>query len=235
MKKLLLLVTILIVTLGFKCNKPDKADSGIFRGRLYTDSQAKTPLGATVFSRTAINPELLSSVDAGINRLNQIASTAPNNYTNLAAPSAYNVYLFPRSPRCENAAFLIDGSSALSYDNGDFDKNPEIGKVALCAAGMVVGSIDYSMLVVDDVATMATIVQYEAEHIALFHADPERYEATKFHTAENYHPILGNGVQSIVKPRSGAKKQTLPIQAITVDLKDKKINSGNPFCVLLTK
>jgi len=221
------------LTFAFKCNKSDSDAGGIFKGRLYTDNQLKTPQGASVFAQRAINTELLPLVDAGIERLNQIASAAPNNYSNLAPPSAYKVYLFPRSPRCENPAFLIETDGG-SYDGSEWDKNTERGKVALCAAGMTVAD-DYSILVVDDAATMPTIVRYEGEHLALFHVDRERYEATKFHTAMSFHPILGDGVQRNVRSWSDTEPKPQTVKAITIDLKDGKINKGRPFCVLLSK
>ncbi len=207
LKFLTIFLTIALTTIAFKCggSKPPATNDGIYRGRLYTDSSAKTPEGASVFAQGAINVELLPLIDAGLNRLNQIASAAPNNYTNLAPPSAYNVYLYPRSPRCENPAFLIESQSSPEYDNSEWDKDPTPGKVTICVAGLVVGTNDYSMLVVDDVSIMSQIVRYEGEHLELFHVDRERYEATKFHTATNYHPILGEGVQTNVRSWSQEK------------------------------
>lgn len=215
--------------MAFKCDGSKPTDDGIFRGKLFIDNQLTTPQGATVFSGSAINAELLPLIDAGINRLNQIASAEPNNYTNLAAPSAYKIYLFPRSPRCENAAFLVESQSSPEYDNGEWDKNPAPGKVALCAAGMVVGTNDNSMLVVDDVGTMPTIVRFEGEHLALFHVDRPRYEATKFHTATSYHPILGDGARANVKTWSNPAPMPTRLKSVTV-----KLDKNKQACVLLS-
>lgn len=226
-----ILITIALLTMALKCNKSDGADSGIYRGRLFTNHQMVTPQGASVFSRTAINAELLPHIDAGITRLNEIATAEPNNYDNLAEPSEYKVYLFPRSPRCENPAFLIETNGGF-YDGGEFDKDPRTGFVAICAVGLVTGTSDYSMLVVDDAGVMSQIVRHEGEHILLWHADHPRFLATMYHDATNYHPILGDGVMSNVRTWGGTKPPAPNMRGVTVAVKEMK---GKAVCVLLTK
>lgn len=214
--------------MAFKCDSKPTND-GIFRGKLFIDNQLRTPQGAEVFSGYAINTELLPLIDAGINRLNEIASAAPNNYSNLASPSAYKVYLFPRSPRCENPAFLIKANTSQN-DGSIWDKDERPGKVALCAAGMVVGSESNEMLVVDDAGIMPTIVRYEGEHLALFHVHRERFEATKYHSATSYHPILGEGARANVKTWSNPTPTPTRLKSVTV-----KLGKNKQVCVLLSK
>ena len=231
-KFFLILFVLVFATLGFKCGKSGggNPDDGVFRGRLYKDQRAVTTKGATVFSRTAVNSQLLPLVDEGLDKLFDVSSRL-NNYTTGLNHNQYNVYLFPRSFKCENAAFLVsaDGSP---YDQSEWDKDPRPGVCTLCAAGMMVDPNDYGMLVVDDVAIMPVIVRYEGEHLILYHNDRERFTATMYHIGSG-HPIMpdDSGNRAVQK---SFKELSITLQE-TVKFGEKTLPKGTQVCILLTK
>ncbi len=224
---------------AFKCNSSDSKDgdnTGTFQGRLYTDNHVTTASGATIFSRHAINGALMPLADEGLDNLFSIAAKPPHNYTTGLSHSNYKIYLFPRSPKCDNPAFLIETGGGSGYDNSDWDKDPRPGHTAICAAGMIVGTNDFSMLVVDDVGTMATVVHFEGEHLLAWHNNPEFYEASKIHSSTNYHPILGNGNNMYLKNyrhrHFEAKSLTL---SQSIQMSSKTLPKGSVVCVLLSR
>lgn len=177
---------------------PGQYDEGVFNHSLPGGEEAVTPKGAKVSSRQNINKAVLPEIDAGLDRLFEIARAAPNNYKFTIGHGDFKVWLMPRSSFCEGIGFLVRDKE-LVYNGTEYDKNPKPDESVICAAGMTIfqgitGTAP-GMVVTDDVGQMATIVRYEGEHGLLLFVDQERYFATQFHPPP--HPILGDGVASL--------------------------------------
>ncbi len=122
LKFLTILILPALLTFAFKCNTSDSSDdSGIYKGRLYTDNQLKTPQGASVFSQRAINAELLPLIDAGIKRLNQIASAAPtakaNDFRAVSISALVKTVCIAANPNFSNFGFFIVSSTSVIREN----------------------------------------------------------------------------------------------------------------------
>ena len=175
-----IILIVLLVLTGWKCGKPGAP--GEFTGGYYTDVTTRSPGGALITSRYEISPATGISADRAFNELFRIARQY--NYTEAMSIPAYQVHLFDRSPMCITPAFLLRANGS-PWDQTDYDKDRKPGKVLLCAAGMTLSP--WSMLIVDDAATVETIVRYEGEHLILIHNDQDRWEAT---IGIHAHPIL---------------------------------------------
>lgn len=220
LKKFLILSLFLLASCKAGDIIPVSEDTGVYKGKMYEDHTMSTPKGATIAAKFSIRPELGPLVDEGIADLNRIASAPPNNYNVSDMPAnIYRVWLFPRSPKCENPAFLVDGTGS-PYEGSEWDKDPSPNRCLLCAAGMMVlqQSGAPGMLITDDPGIMRTIVRYEGEHNVLYRKDLPRYAATQYHGAGQGHPILGEGEGNLV-------------QGPTY----KHASVGDASCVLLTK
>ena len=118
-------------------------------------------------------------------------------YTGFQRHAAYEIFIFPRSNKCINPAFLVDGVGS-PYDQSEWDKNPEVGKVELCVAGMTIrggrpgeGTVGRpGMVITDDIGSMVNVVRYEAEHNILMEVDVLKYLETRYHGEGTGHPIL---------------------------------------------
>lgn len=236
MKKIFTLIISAIILFVFSAcpSKSSSDEKGTFRGILYENVKKNTAKGVRVMSASNIDDSLLPKIDEGLDKLFRIATSAPNNYQVNVGHNGYKVWLFPRSPKCINPGFLVNADGS-PYDNGEFDKDPRPGVVRVCAAGMMVDGLSFGMLVVDDLATMATIVRYEGEHIILLHHDPDRFAATMYHT-DNSHPIMPDMDGNFTSDDLQYVKDisfTLPED---LKFKDKLLASkGAKICVLLSK
>jgi hypothetical protein len=191
-------ITIFVVSaaIAFFIWRARQKDWSQYRGKLPEKYQATTPKGVKVASSTKITAEHLRKIDAGLDLAFQVAETL-ERYTGFQRHTGYKVWLFPRSGKCEQAGIYQDTSHGGDWDQTEYDKNPEPGKVGICYAGKMVrqggygtGSIGLpGMVVVDDLATLETVVCYEAEHNILLECDMPRYERTM---NVHYHPIFGS-------------------------------------------
>lgn len=238
-KSFLIVFVLALAALGFKCGgggSKDNPDDGVFRGQVYTDHAATTAKGAKLYSRNPVDAILLPLADEGLDTLFRIASAAPNNYTTGLAHSLYTIYLFPRSPRCESPAFVLDASGS-PYDQTEWDKDTRPGKVLLCAAGMMAGGSQYSMIVAGDASIMREIVWFEAEHLILFNNDYPRFQETMYHTGGNGHPILRDSEGEFSKKTTDNGYQEYSYKlSENLEISDNQILAkGTRICALLTK
>lgn len=238
------LLVFILPVLGLKgCPKkvPFHTDNdGVYRGKLYEDKKLTTPKGIQMVSKFAINPELAPLADLGIDDLLKVASAPPNNYDVSDMPhSRFKIWIFPRSSKCIEAAFLVvaDGTP---YDGTEYDKDPAPGKTLLCAAGMTVMQglmADHpGMVVTDDKAMMRRIVRYEGEHSVLFYKDAQRYVDTQYHVGTDMgHPILGDGPPGLLDGSGMALKAVEVISPADFSpAEDIHVKAGDKFCVVLT-
>lgn len=208
LKLIALFFVLAFAGLAFKCSSGPQPT---FKGALSDKYQERTAKGADVHSGKKIDPQALIAVDAGLDRLFQIAAAPPNNYSGFLLNNSYTIWLLPRSPQCVNPGFtelVYSDPAPNGYDEtytdsptNHWDKDPRPGHTLLCVAGFMVlkgggqgqaGSP--GMAVVDDLGLLPTIVRYEGEHNLLFQVDEPRFAATQYHYGTNGgHPILGDG------------------------------------------
>lgn len=240
MKKIFTLFISAIILFVFSaCPSKSSSESssdekGTFSGSLYENVKKNTAKGVRVMSANNIDDSLLPKIDEGLDKLFRIATSAPNDYPVSVGHNGYKVWLFPRSPKCIDPAFLVNADGS-PYDNTEWDKDQRPGVVRVCAAGMMVDGNNYGMLVVDDLATIPTIVRYEGEHIVLLHHDPDRFSATMYHT-DNSHPIMPDADGSFASDDLQNVKNIS--FTLTEDLKfaGKLLAAKNSsICVLLSK
>ncbi|MEO8647762.1 MAG: hypothetical protein ABI539_01210 [Acidobacteriota bacterium] len=239
-----LLVSLLVAASGFRCTKgplKDTSSDGIFRGTVTEKYKLTTPKGAVIASAERIDPTLAALADAGLDDLFRIAAAPPNNYDVSDIPhSRFRIWLFPRSSKCIESAFLVDGTGS-PYEGSEYDKDPSPTRCLLCAAGMTmmqgIDAANPGMIVTDDPAMMRRIVRYEGEHSILFYRDSERYTATMYHIGPNSgHPILGEGLPAIP---SGDTAILTPVRLTApagLELTPEVfIPKGSDVCLLLTR
>jgi hypothetical protein len=248
LKLIAFLIVLAFTGLAFKCSSGGPQPT--FTGALSDKYQAKTAKGADVHSGKKIDPQALVAVDAGLDRLFEIAAAPPNNYSGFTLNDTYTIWLLTRAAACVNPGFTEivyspawpDGYDETYTDDpaNHWDKDPRPGSTLLCVAGFmalkgggngVPGSP--GMGVVDDLAQLPTIVRYEGEHNLLLQVDSERYAATQYHYGANGgHPILGDG--------NSFKSESLPKGYAFIDV--RKLSLGQGFaasdvqiiCVLVT-
>lgn len=193
-KIIVALLFLVVMTAAFTsapCNKEQ-----FFKGFTSNKYRKVTPQGVSVRSANKISDQTLSDIDAGLQDLFNIVRRKPYDYQNFVAHGNYEVALFPRNTkRCENPAFTIQRFDQPRYPDGYdqhpvFDKDPKIGSVILCIAGIVTEfDPQGTFVIVDDAATTRTVTRYEGEHIVLYHNDRRRWGDT---IGLHSHPLLGN-------------------------------------------
>lgn len=185
-----------------------KKHDGVFRGMLPNTTQGKTPKGVTIKAYGKVDTRAYAQIDQGLDVAFDIAERV-YGYTGFKRHASYTVYIFPRSQKCINPAFLVDGTGS-PYDQSEWDKNPEPGKIELCAAGMMMrdglpGDTDLGnpgMVITDDIGQMANAVRYEAEHNILIECDIPKFLATRYHTQGQGHPILPDSNELVVSSQT---------------------------------
>ena len=229
--KLRILATLILAFFflaAFKCGGDE-----VFDGGYSTKNKAMSPKGATVYSATKIDPRIPPLVDEGADRL---ASATKAVYQQSIPHPNFVAALQPRSSRCQNPGFLIDGTGS-PWDQTEWDKDPRPGHVLLCVAGMLppiqvwlatTPVTTALMFVVDDVGIMPTIISYEGEHWALLFFDTDKYLAT---AGVHAHPLIVPKTEGL----------SADYQAFTMEMpEDKQIDNftvkkGSRFCIILTK
>lgn len=193
MKKYLL---ILMMFAGFGCSKTDYSRYE----NLSSKVESRTAKGVTVFSYKEVSPQLKQRIDAGLDELFDIAENPPYSYAEkwnritgtygFSRHGNYTAWILERSPKCENAAFLMTYQGS-QYDQTEFDKDNRVGHVALCAAGAmrrrnITGA---GIVITDDLSTAADVSRYEGEHNLLLEVDPVKFTETQYHQNSS-HPII---------------------------------------------
>lgn len=149
--------------------------------------------GISIRSASPISPDIPTKCDAQIDRL--LERAAAHGLTDIRRHGALTIKLEPRSPLCYDPAFVVQAQCRAAttgcYDGTVFDKDPRPGYVTLCAAGQYLEDEDLIKVTEDGIRVMP-IVRYEGEHWLLRHSAPEWYRATRYHTPDNLHPLLGD-------------------------------------------
>jgi len=222
MKKFIWLFLLVLVVTGFKCGSdtPPTTNTKPTDNSFPTKFNVTSPLGATVYKRgSAPTAEEVAEIDKSIERANVVA--AFNGYSSadkpLFTPALIKFLKFQielPNPACQNPGFTIEG--AMNYDQSEWDKDPTVGKVTICAAERVwptsylgqcipivsgppkapggtpttQGCIPQSatIRVVTDPA-MAIASYYGLEHQTLMMKDPAKYWQTQTHTNGQGHPL----------------------------------------------
>lgn len=193
---------------------------------------AVSPKGVRIYSPNPITNQG-QAIDRGLDTAFAIAEAPPNNYSVFTRHATYTVYLWPRSPKCQNPAIYQFWDRATIYDQTEFDKDPRPGKTGLCFVGIQRfngtasqqenPNIRPGMLIVDDPGMIETAAHFECEHGVLIQADYARWIATKdLHN----HPILGgppNGNFAVFEFES------------PIDIREVNIKQGDTLHGLLTK
>lgn len=118
--------------------------------------------------------------------IRQILET--NTYINNPKPPGYYIVeVRPTNAVCDDPHAMAEYVNDLFYDQTHSDKDREVGKVLLCYSGRFYPP---NKIIITREALVDRIARFESEHLALYHSDRQRYEDTKYHTAENRHPIL---------------------------------------------
>lgn len=231
----ILIGTIVAVLASSACDDKD----GVFTGGASNKYQATTAKSVRVKSGQKLNAGIFARIDAGLDRLFEIAESKPNNYQVDNKHNAYDVWLFPRSLKCDNPAIITSIYAAEWDQHPDFDKDKRPGKTLICFAGMMFrggnGTPQQTtpgMLVVDDAGVMETIVRYEGEHNVLLEEDYPRFLET---IGPHQHPLLGdgNGLTAFVDERYEAFMIDLPRAVDAAD--GLRIEKGSRVCILVTK
>ncbi|MEQ1763215.1 MAG: hypothetical protein ABL984_08735 [Pyrinomonadaceae bacterium] len=216
---------------------PDSTD---LKGTMSNKYQTHSPKGVSVRSKNKITPQHLTKIDAGLDKAFRIAEAAPHNYAKFTRHGSYTIWLWPRSPKCEQAAvyrfYATAGGSAAVYDQGPYDKDPRPDKVGLCFAGIQrapgIGSdIAPGMLLVDDLGVLETVTWYEAEHNIVQQEDLAKWFDTI--GANHFHPILGEERPASLPTGSFAGITFESPESVDVD--GFKVEKGDLLHVLITK
>lgn len=199
-------------------------DPSVFDIRIITRPQGTTPMGMKVCGWTPPSDASRIAADAGVAQTFDIAENV-YGYSGFRRHANYTASFLPRSPKCQEAGFLITKQvePGTNYDGSEFDKDPRPGYIAVCVAGLfqLVNS-DPGIFIVDDAGMTFNAAAYEAEHAVLLDADPQKFNDTQYHQGGG-HPILPD-------TRSAALFSPRKQQAAEITLAD-----GSRVCVLLTK
>jgi hypothetical protein len=148
----------------------------------------RTPMGATVYAVNPPSAAILSTIDAGLTDLFNVARK--NGYRRNLSPANYTIFI-------AKADRIMDSSGnyspdiavgAAQYAGSVYDQGGYI-----YAAGMVVSFNPGAFLIAEhskDLNRIREIVRYEGEHIVLYHNDRRRFAATQDHSQGGGHPIL---------------------------------------------
>ena len=148
----------------------------------------RTPMGATVYAVNPPSAAILSTIDAGLTDLFNVARK--NGYRRNLSPANYTIFI-AKADRMKDSSGNYSPDIAVGaaqyagsvYDQGGY----------IYAAGMVVSFNPGAFLIVEhskDLNRIREIVRYEGEHIVLYHNDRRRFAATQDHSQGGGHPIL---------------------------------------------
>lgn len=194
--KVFILAIILTFALSAtECKKKAGEEGSIFRGAGPSNTIGQTPKGVILKGRRAVPQSYYSTIDEA---LAHSFSRALTLYPATPRESQFIIGFWPRSNKCTDPGFLLE-TTDTTWDNlpppNDFDKDPRVGKVALCIAGINFygqgweGDIngEFGMIVVDDASTLFNVVWFESEHAILFAVDPPAWHRT---IGPHSHPII---------------------------------------------
>jgi hypothetical protein len=148
----------------------------------------RTPMGATVYAVNPPSAAILSTIDAGLTDLFNVARK--NGYRRNLSPANYTIFI-AKADRMKDSSGNYSPDIAVGaaqyagsvYDQGGY----------IYAAGMVVSFNPGAFLIAEhskDLNRIREIVRYEGEHIVLYHNDRRRFAATQDHSQGGGHPIL---------------------------------------------
>lgn len=151
--------------------------------------QAQTARGARVFGVSPLSRATLDAVDRGLTTLFDIARR--RNYRARVNHQDYVIFI-ARADRTKDSSGAYSPDIALPagqyggsvYDQGGF----------VYAAGFVAAYTPSALIVAEhdqgQLQRLADVVRFEAEHIVLYHNDPQLYRQTADHSRGGGHPIL---------------------------------------------
>jgi hypothetical protein len=189
------LATYFILTIGLMIQSPPVNAQG---GSILATAQrisgdrftvvTRTPMGATVYAVNPPSAAILSTIDAGLTDLFNVARK--NGYRRNLSPANYTIFI-AKADRMKDSSGNYSPDIAVGaaqyagsvYDQGGY----------IYAAGMVVSFNPGAFLIAEhskDLNRIREIVRYEGEHIVLYHNDRRRFAATQDHSQGGGHPIL---------------------------------------------
>lgn len=150
--------------------------------------QAQTAHGAQVLGVSQPSRATLDAVDQGLTTLFDIARR--RNYKARLRHQDYVIFI-ARADRTKDSSGAYSPDIALPagqyggsiYDQGGF----------VYAAGFVAAYTPCALIVAEhssQLQRLADVVRFEAEHIVLYHNDPQLYRQTADHSRGGGHPIL---------------------------------------------
>lgn len=235
MKKYMLFLLVLIAF--FSACSSDAVDFSNYQSLNELTIASRTAKGVSVRSYKQQPKEVLDAVDRGLDEVFHIASNEPynfhllhNRYTGeigFTRHNNYRVWLLQPSNRCENPAFIRE-YKGTAYDQSEYDKDPRVGYVALCAAGgmrhlnngSTSGGNVFSpgIVIVDSLSVAEAASRFEGEHALLDEVHPILFAQTVYHQTGG-HPIIPD-------PNTGQiRKESLRTVTAVID----------DYCFILTK
>ena len=231
-------ILILVLTLtAFKCGK----DSSTYTPSVTNYPKGLTPQGVEVYSFESVSDASRQLIDNG---LDKTFRNAEAEYPSKEFPrhADYRAGLFKPDPRCIEKAFIVayykfDPNDP--YDQSEYDKDPALGRIAICVAGKfgyhtnLQGVRKNLVSLVDDPEMLVIGAQFEAEHAVLLVLDPARYAATMYHQ-NGGHPILREAEMAKLA-NSGIEPRYIKIPDNAPIPKTESLKAGDEFCILLVK
>jgi hypothetical protein len=153
-----------------------------------------TPLGITVYSQ--VNPLIttLAAIDEEFLDFKKYIS-AKYGYTKKMLPKYYTVYLFPEESKHGEynlSTFKLYFAKGSEYDESIYDQLPGEPGGYLFATELVLSQQNCEIAIAESffIDDLKKSLRYGLEHVALYHNDREKYEATRSHAKGGGHPIL---------------------------------------------
>jgi hypothetical protein len=189
------LATYFVLTIGLMIQSPAVnaqggsalAEAQRISGDRFTVA-TRTPMGATVYAVNRPSAAVLSTIDAGLTDLFNVARK--NGYRRNLSPANYTIFI-AKADRVKDSSGNYSPDIAVGaaqYTGSVYDQGGYI-----YAAGMVVSFNPGAFLIAEhskDLNRIREIVRYEGEHIVLYHNDRRRFAATQDHSQGGGHPIL---------------------------------------------
>jgi hypothetical protein len=148
----------------------------------------ETPNGARVYAVSQPSAKVLNAIDNGLSELFRLARK--NNYRNRLNYSDYTIFI-GKADRTKDSSNKYSPDIAVEakqyagsvYDQGGF----------VYAGGMVMAYNPCAFIIAEhtkDFQRVSNVVQFEGEHLVLYHNDRRRYKETADHSQGGGHPIL---------------------------------------------
>jgi hypothetical protein len=170
-------------------------DQSEFKGKLPNNYKRNSPKGVLVYSEQVITDDQLVTIDAGLDATFRLAEREYPGKT-FSRHSAYVIYLWPPSKHCTDPSIYQVFNVGPPYDQGEYDKDPRVGKAGICYAGRMIrtNGVSPGAIVSSDPTILFNAVAFECEHNVLREVDMPRYSET---SALHNHPIFGQQTASL--------------------------------------